>query len=97
LTKDRHQIVNDYTRTTPKAFQPKPRGSSAANWRKARDGGTRADSTDRGAMIAMFSRRFPGLSAREIGKLFDKYRLNGCIEIHWNVQTSQYVILFDDD
>jgi hypothetical protein len=54
------------------------------------------DSTDRSAMIAMFSRRFPGLSAREIGKL-DKYRLNGRIEIHWNVQTSQYVILFDDD
>jgi hypothetical protein len=97
LDKDRHQTLSDYTRTTLKAFQPKPRGSSAANWRKARDGGTRADSTDRGAMIAMFSRHFPGLSAREIGKLFDKYRLNECIEIHWNVQTSQSVILFDDD
>ena len=40
--------------------------------------GTRADSTDRGAML---SRYFPGLSTRDLGKPFDKYRKNGWIDI----------------
>jgi hypothetical protein len=54
------------------------------------------DSSDRSAMIEVFGQRFPGLSKRELGKLFDKYRLSGCIDIEWNAETGQYKIIWMD-
>jgi hypothetical protein len=54
--------------------------------------GTRADSTDRGATLEVFSRYFPGLSRRELGRLFDKYRKMGWIDILWDDQSGRYVV-----
>jgi len=59
--------------------------------------GYRKDGTDRGAMIAAFSRHFPGLSAKTLGQLFDKYRITGRIDVQWNAETGQYDILFGSD
>jgi hypothetical protein len=56
--------------------------------------GYRTDASDRGAMIAAFSRHFPGLSVKELGKLFDRYRLTGRIDVQWNAETGEYDILF---
>ena len=56
--------------------------------------GYRTDATDRGAMIAAFSRYFPDLSVKTLGKLFDRYRLTGRIDVQWNAETGQYDILF---
>jgi len=56
--------------------------------------GYRTDATDRGAMIAAFSRYFPGLSVKALGKLFDRYRLTGRIDVQWNAETGQYDMLF---
>jgi hypothetical protein len=58
--------------------------------------GIRHDSSDRSAMIEMFSQRFPGRSKRELGKLFDKYRLSGRIDIEWDARTGQYKIIWMD-
>ena len=58
--------------------------------------GTRADSSDRSAMIEVFSQRFPGLSKGQLGKLFDKYRLSGRIDIEWDAETGQYKIIWTD-
>jgi hypothetical protein len=57
--------------------------------------GYRKDGTDRGAMIAAFSRHFPGLSVKALGHLFDKYRMTGRIDVRWNAETGQYDILFE--
>jgi hypothetical protein len=46
-------------------------------------------------MIAAFSRYFPGLSGKELGKLFDRYRLAGRIDVQWNADAGQHDILFD--
>ena len=59
--------------------------------------GYRKDGTDRGAMIAAFSRHVLGMSAKALGKLFDKYRLTGRIDVQWNAETGQYDILFGPD
>ena len=40
------------------------------------------------------SRHFPGLSVKALGQLFDKYRITGRIDVHWNAETGQYDILF---
>ena len=56
--------------------------------------GYRKDGTDRGAMIVAFSRHFPGLSVKALGRLFDKYRITGRIDVQWNAETGQYDILF---
>jgi hypothetical protein len=56
--------------------------------------GYRKDGTDRGAMIVAFSRHFPGLSAKALGALFDKYRTTGRIDVQWNAETGQYEIVF---
>jgi len=58
--------------------------------------GTRADSTDRGAMLEAFRQRFTGLSARQMGRLFDRYRLSGRLDIRWNAQTGRYVVTLID-
>ena len=58
--------------------------------------GIRADSSDRSAMIEVFSPRFPGLSKGQLGKLFDKYRLSGRIDIEWDDKTGQYEIIWMD-
>ena len=58
--------------------------------------GIRPDSSDRSAMIEVFSQRFPGLSKRQLGKLFDKYRLSGLINIKWEDKTGQYKIIWLD-
>jgi hypothetical protein len=49
----------------------------------------RADSSDRSTMIGVFSQRFPDLSRRELGKLFDKYRPTGRIGIRWDGRSGQ--------
>jgi hypothetical protein len=54
--------------------------------------GYRKDGTDRGEMIVAFSRHFPGMSAQALGKLFDKYRTTGRIDVQWNAETGQYEI-----
>jgi hypothetical protein len=56
--------------------------------------GYRKDGTDRGAMIAAFSRHFPGMSAKALGQLFDKYRITGRFDVQWNAETGEYDILF---
>jgi hypothetical protein len=56
--------------------------------------GYRKDGTDRGAMILALSRHFPGMSAQALGKLFDKYRITGRIDVQWNAETGQYDIVF---
>lgn len=56
--------------------------------------GYRTDATDRRAMIAAFSQYFPDLSAKALGKLFDRYRLTGRIDVQWNAETGQYDIIF---
>jgi hypothetical protein len=56
----------------------------------------RADSSDRSTMIGVFSQRFPDLSRRELGKLFDKYRLIGRIGIRWDGRSGQYIIDWHD-
>jgi hypothetical protein len=56
--------------------------------------GYRKDGTDRGAMIAAFSRHFPGMSAKALGQLFDKYRITGRIDVQWNAESGHYDILF---
>ena len=48
-------------------------------------------------MIAAFSRHILGMSAKALGKLFDKYRLTGRIDVQWNAETGQYDILFGPD
>jgi len=58
--------------------------------------GIRADSSDRSAMIQVFSQRFPGLSKGQLGKLFDKCRLSGRIDIKWDDKTGQYEIIWKD-
>src|SRR5215470_11831182 len=58
--------------------------------------GIRHDSSDRSAMIEVFSQRFPGRSKRKLGKLFDKYRLSGRIDIEWDRATGQYKITWID-
>jgi len=58
--------------------------------------GIRPDSSDRSAMIEVFSQRFPGRSKRELGRLFDKYRLSGRIDIEWDRATGQYKITWID-
>ena len=55
--------------------------------------GYREDGTDRGAMIVAFSRHFPGLSVKALGQLFDKYRITGRIDVHWDAEAGQYDIL----
>jgi hypothetical protein len=59
---------------------------------RAKGAGVRADSSDRSAMIEVFSQRFLGLSKRELGKLFDKYRLTGRIDIRWDGRSGQYIL-----
>src|SRR5262245_28609769 len=44
----------------------------------------RTNSTDRDAMLEVFARRFENLSRKELGKLFDKYRLMGRLDIRWD-------------
>jgi hypothetical protein len=66
------------------------------NWLGETGSGTRADSSDRSTMIEVFSQRFPGLSKRELGRLFDKYRLSARIDIEWDARTSQYKITWID-
>jgi len=58
--------------------------------------GTCAASTDRGAMLEAFGQQFTGLSAREMGRLFDEYRLSGRLDIRWNDQTGRYVVTLID-
>jgi hypothetical protein len=57
--------------------------------------GYRTDATDRGAIVAAFSQYFPGLSVKALGKLFDRYRLTGRIDVQWNAETGRYDILFN--
>ena len=52
--------------------------------------GLRANSTDRDAMLAAFARHFGNLSKKELGQLFDKYRLMGRLDIRWNDRTGEY-------
>jgi len=58
--------------------------------------GIRPDSSDRSAMVEVFAQRFLGLSKRELGKLFDKYRLSGRIDIKWDAEIGQYKIIWMD-
>jgi hypothetical protein len=58
--------------------------------------GIRHDSSDRSAMIEVFSQRFPGRSKRELGKLFDTYRRSGRIDVEWDARTGQYKIIWMD-
>jgi hypothetical protein len=46
-------------------------------------------------MLAAFSQYFPGLSIKELGRLFDRYRLTGRIDVQWNAVSGQYDILFE--
>ena len=54
--------------------------------------GLRANSTDQDAMLAVFARHFGNLSKKELGQLFDKYRLMGRLDIRWNDRTGEYVV-----
>jgi hypothetical protein len=54
--------------------------------------GLRANSTDQDAMLEVFARRFGNLSRREVGKLFDKYRLTGRLDIRWDQRVGEYVV-----
>ena len=54
--------------------------------------GLRANSTDRDAMLAAFARHFGNLSKKELGQLFDKYRLMGRLDVRWNDRTGEYVV-----
>jgi hypothetical protein len=75
--------------------QPSPHRTTAPKDRQISEiPGYRKDGTDRGAMIVAFSRHFPGLSVRALGRLFDKYRITGRIDVRWNAETGQYDILF---
>ena len=54
--------------------------------------GLRANSTDRDAMLEVFARRFGNLSKKELGRLFDEYRLTGRLDISWDQRTGEYVV-----
>jgi len=73
-----------------------PIGKARKNFVPEAGSGIRPDSSDRSAMIEVFAQRFPGLSKRELGKLFDKHRLSGCIDIEWDAETGQYKIIWMD-
>jgi hypothetical protein len=73
-----------------------PISKARKNFLGEADSGIRPDSSDRSAMIEVFAQRFPGLSKRELGKLFDKHRLSGRIDIEWDAETGQYKIIWTD-
>jgi hypothetical protein len=82
-------------RTIPKRLtteRARPNPDTRSKWLYEKGGGTRANSSDRSAMIEVFSQRFSDLSKRELGKLFDKYRLTARIDIRWDGQSGQYII-----
>ena len=93
------KLVFDVVTGEAKYGRDEPLPSSAPTTTRARRRepyhipGYRTDATDRGAMIAAFSRYFPGLSVKELGKLFDRYRLTGRIDVQWNAESGQYDIL----
>jgi len=43
-------------------------------------------------MLAAFARHFGNLSKKELGQLFDKYRLTRRLDIRWNDRTGEYVV-----
>ena len=65
------------------------RQTKQPNW----GAGTRANSTDREAMVEAFRQHFAEpLSKKKAGQLFDKYLRNGWIDILWDDPTGKYVV-----
>jgi len=58
--------------------------------------GLRSNSTDRDAMLDVFARRFRNMSKKELGRLFDKYRLMGRLDIKWDERRGEYLKEIDE-
>src|SRR5262249_2476049 len=94
LKRSKPKIVSTRILHRSSAKRPATIGTRT-NVLREKGGGTRSNSTDRAAMIEVFAERFPDLSKRELGKLFDEYRLMGRIDIRWDSESGRYAIKFD--